>query len=321
MAFTEADTRANLIDPLLKECGWLQPHIVREYYFTDGRKLIGGKRGKRYFVDYLLHYNNTNLAIIEAKAEHKDPLDGLQQSINYAQKLGIQVVYATNGRKIYEHDLTTGKGEWVERFASPEALFARRFPVLTSEKETLIRQPFHFEGSMKPRYYQQLAVDKTLEAIANGQERVLLTLATGTGKTYIAFQVVYRLFEAKWSRDGTPRRPKVLFLADRNVLADQAFNTFNPLERDIIRVNGKEIRKRGGRVPTNANVFFAIYQSIAERKSDEFDEENDVTGYYRQCPHNFLTLSLSTSATGAVPTTRVRGVRSSTTSVLRCIWG
>jgi type I restriction enzyme R subunit len=143
---------------------------------------------------------------------------------------------------------------------------------------------------MKPRYYQQIAVDKTLEAIAKGKDKVLLTLATGTGKTYISFQIVYRLFEAKWSRVGSERRPKVLFLADRNVLADQAFNTFNPLEKDIVRVNGKEIRKRGGRVPTNANVFFAIYQSIAERKSDEFDEENDVTAYYKQYPPEFFDL-------------------------------
>ena len=290
MAYTEADTRAKLIDPALKSDGWLESHIVREYYFTDGRKLIGGKRGKQYYVDYLLTYENTNLAIIEAKAENKDPLDGLQQSINYAQKLKIDVVYATNGHKIYEHNLITGKGEWVENFPTPQALFERKFPALTPTKENIIKQPFHFEGNMKPRYYQQIAVDKTLEAIANGRDKVLLTLATGTGKTYIAFQIVYRLFEAKWTKSGTSRRPKVLFLADRNVLADQAFNTFNPLEKDIVRVNGKEIRKRGGKVPTNANVFFAIYQSIAERKSDEFDEENDVTAYYKQYPAEFFDL-------------------------------
>ncbi len=290
MAYTEADTRAKLIDPQIKSSNWLESHIVREYYFTDGRKLIGGKRGKQYYVDYLLVYENTNLAIIEAKAENKDPLDGLQQSINYAQKLKIDFVYATNGHKIYEHNLITGKGDWVEAYPTPEELFERKFPSISESKEKLLKQPFHFEGTMKPRYYQQIAVDKTLEAIANGKDKVLLTLATGTGKTYIAFQIVYRLFEAKWSKSGTQRRPKVLFLADRNVLADQAFNTFNPLEKDIVRVNGKEIRKRGGRVPTNANVFFAIYQSIAERKSDEFDEENDVTAYYKQYPPEFFDL-------------------------------
>ena len=182
------------------------------------------------------------------------------------------------------------KGDWIEAFPKPHELFERKFPILTPPKERLLKQPYYFEGTMKPRYYQQIAVDKTLEAIANGQDRVLLTLATGTGKTYIAFQIVYRLFEAKWSRDGSARRPKVLFLADRNVLADQAFNTFNPLEKDIIRINGKEIKKRSGRVPTNANIFFAIYQSIAERKSDEFDEQNDVTAYYKQYPPDFFDL-------------------------------
>ena len=290
MAYTEADTRAKLIDPQIKSSDWLESHIVREYYFTDGRKLIGGARGKQYYVDYLLSFQNTNLAIIEAKAENKDPLDGLQQSINYAQKLKIDFVYATNGHKIYEHNLITGKGDWIDNYPSPAELFERKFPSISPNKEKIIKQPFHFEGNMKPRYYQQIAVDKTLEAIGNGEDRVLLTLATGTGKTYIAFQIVYRLFEAKWSKDGTQRRPKVLFLADRNVLADQAFNTFNPLEKDIIRVNGKEIKRRGGKVPTNANVFFAIYQSIAERKSDEFDEENDVTAYYKQYPSNFFDL-------------------------------
>jgi type I restriction enzyme R subunit len=148
---------------------------------------------------------------------------------------------------------------------------------------------------MKPRFYQQIAVQKSIEAIASGKDRILLTLATGTGKTYIAFQIVYRLFASKWSKDGSDRRPKILFLADRNVLADQAYNTFNPLEKDIIRLNGKEIKKRGGKVPTNANIFFAIYQSIAENKNrvietTEEETEDDVTAYYKQYPSNFFDL-------------------------------
>lgn len=290
MALTESDTRAKLIDPRIKASDWLESNIVREYYFTDGRKLIGGKRGKQYFVDYLLTYKNTNLAIIEAKAENRDPLDGLQQSINYAEKLKIDYVYATNGHKIYEHSLKEGRGDWIDAYPTPEALFERKYGKPTPKTEEVMTYPFHIEGSMKPRFYQQIAVQKTIEAIADGKDRVLLTLATGTGKTYIAFQIVYRLFQSRWSREGSERRPKVLFLADRNVLADQAYNTFNPIEKDIIRLNGKEIKNRGGKVPTNANVFFAIYQSIAERKSDEFDAENDVTAYYKQYPHNFFDL-------------------------------
>lgn len=290
MYLSESDTRVKLIDPKIKQSDWNESNIVREYFFTDGRKLIGNKRGKRYFVDYLLTYKNTNLAIIEAKAENKDPLDGLQQSINYAEKLRIEFVYATNGHKIYEHSLREGNGKWIDSFPSPNELFERKYGKSESKKETIITQPFHIEGSMKPRFYQQIAVQKTIEAIANGKDRVLLTLATGTGKTYISFQIVYRLFQSKWNRDNTDRRPKVLFLADRNVLADQSMNTFNPLEKDCVRINGKEIKKRGGKVPTNANVFFAIYQSIAERKSDEFDAESDVTAYYKQYPHNFFDL-------------------------------
>ena len=146
---------------------------------------------------------------------------------------------------------------------------------------------------MKPRYYQQIAVDKTLEAIANGKEKVLLTLATGTGKTYIAFQIVYRLFEAKMEQgtvllDG----PKCFFWQTEMYLADQAFQYLSTLWKKISCVSTakRSEKERGRKVPTNANVFFAIYQSIAERKSDEFDAENDVTAYYRQYPPEFFDL-------------------------------
>ncbi|MGB6327876.1 MAG: DEAD/DEAH box helicase family protein [Halarcobacter sp.] len=287
---TESDTRSKLIDPKIKEATWNENNITREYYFTDGRKLIGGKRGKRYYVDYLLTYKNTNLAIIEAKADTKDPLDGLQQSINYAQKLKIDFVYSTNGLKIYEHSLIDGKGRYIEDYPTPQELFDRKFGQVEEKKENIITYPFHIEGNMKPRFYQQIAIQKSIEAVVNEKKRILLTLATGTGKTYISFQIVYRLFQSKWNIDNRDRRPRVLFLADRNVLADQAYNTFNPLEKDTIRLNGKEIKKRGGKVPTNANIFFAIYQSIAERKSDEADDENDVTAYYKQYPSNFFDL-------------------------------
>ena len=295
MAYSESDTRAKLIDPKIKDSSWLESNIVREYFFTDGRKLIGGKRGKRYFVDYLLTYKNTNLAIIEAKAESKDPLDGLQQSINYAQRLGIDYVYSTNGHKIYEHSLKDGKGGFIEDYPTPDELFERKYGKPDTQKQNIITCPFHIEGSMKPRFYQQIAVQKTIESIVNEKKRVLLTLATGTGKTYIAFQIAYRLFQSKWNINNSDRRPKILFLADRNVLKDQSMNTFNPLEKDIVEINGKIIKKRGGKVPTAGNIFFAIYQSIAENKNrarDITDEEveDDVTAYYKQYPSSFFDL-------------------------------
>jgi type I restriction enzyme R subunit len=295
MAYSESDTRSKLIDPCIKQSEWLESNIVREYYFTDGRKLIGGKRGKRYFVDYLLTYKNTNLAIIEAKAQSKDPLDGLQQSINYAERLRIDFVYTTNGHKIYEHSLKDGNGQFIDNYPTPDELFERKYGSSTPKAQDVITHPFHIEGTMKPRFYQQVAVQKTIEAITEDKDRVLLTLATGTGKTYIAFQIAYRLFQSKWNRDNADRRPKVLFLADRNVLKDQSMNTFNPLEKDCVEINGKIIKKRGGKVPTAGNIFFAIYQSIAENKNrvietSEEENEDDVTAYYKQYPSNFFDL-------------------------------
>jgi len=142
MGYSESDTRVKLIDPKLNTDGWSENHIVREYYFTDGRKLIGNKRGKRYFVDYLLTYKNTNLAIIEAKSEDKDPLDGLQQSINYAEKLKIDYVYSTNGHKIYEHCLLDGKGQFVDHFKSPSELFNRKYGHLNDKEINIVSQPF-----------------------------------------------------------------------------------------------------------------------------------------------------------------------------------
>lgn len=295
MAYSESDTRSKLIDPQIKDSDWLESNIVREYYFTDGRKLIGGKRGKRYFVDYLLTHKNTNLAIIEAKAESKDPLDGLQQSINYAERLRIDYVYSTNGHKIYEHSLKEGNGRFIDNYPTPDELFLRKYGETTPKAQAVITHPFHIEGTMKPRFYQQIAVQKTIEAIAQNRDRILLTLATGTGKTYIAFQIAYRLFQSKWNRDASERRPKILFLADRNVLKDQSMNTFNPLEKDCVEINGKIIKKRGGKVPTAGNIFFAIYQSIAENKNrnietSEEENEDDVTAYYKQYPSNFFDL-------------------------------
>lgn len=279
---SESDTRANFIDPKLISSQWETIHIVREYYFTDGRKLLGNKRGKRLFLDYLLKHNNTNLAIIEAKKLGDHPTKGLQQALEYAEKLKINFVYATNGKRIYEFDRNLGKGNYIDDFPTPKELYYRLFGAKNELKEKLHNIPFLLTGNFGPRYYQEIAVNKVMEHLSEGAKRILLTLATGTGKTFISFQIVHKLLQAKWNLDGNDRRPRILFLADRNVLADQAINTFNPYEKDLIKIDGEEVKKRNGVVPTNAFIFFAIYQAIAERE--------DIGGYYKEYPRDFFDL-------------------------------
>lgn len=282
MHLSEADTRAKFIDPEIQKSGW-EDFVIREHYFTDGRKLIGGKRGKRLFVDYLLKYKNVNLAIVEAKRLDKHPTEGLQQAIKYAEKLKAKYVFATNGKQVYEFDLSTGKGDFINSFPTPDEIYNRSFENLTPVKEDLLSVPFYLTGDKQPRYYQENAVNKAVEAIANKETRVLLTLATGTGKTFIAFQIVYKLYQKRWNLDNAERRPKVLILADRNILADQAINTFNdPFEKDLVKIDGSEIKARNGQVPTNAYIFFAIYQAISEKEN--------IGGYYKQYPADFFDL-------------------------------
>lgn len=282
---SEADTRANYIDPALRAAHWKPANIYREHYFTDGRKMAGGVRGRRCFVDYLLHKDNRYLAVVEAKKESEHPTKGLQQAINYANKLCVRFVYSSNGKQTYEFDLKIGKGDYIEFYPTPAELEKRYAGDTTDLSRELRNVPFHLEGAMQPRYYQELAVHAATDAIGQGKSRILLTLATGTGKTFIAFQIVNKIFQARWSRGNLgSRRPRILFLADRNILADQAINTFNPYEKDLIKINGEEVRKRNGVVPTNAHIFFAIYQAIAEREN--------IDGYYKAYPKDFFDLVL-----------------------------
>lgn len=282
---SEADTRANYIDPALRAADWQPSNIIREYYFTDGRKMAGGIRGQRCFVDYLLCKDNRYLAVVEAKKESEYPTKGLQQAIDYAEKLRVRFVYSSNGKQTYEFDLEKGKGDYIQFYPTPAELEKRYSGETTDLSQELRNIPFHLEGAMQQRYYQELAVHAATDAIGQGKSRILLTLATGTGKTFIAFQIVHKVFQARWNRDDPgSRRPRILFLADRNILADQAINTFNPYEKDLIKINGEEVRKRNGVVPTNAHIFFAIYQAIAEREN--------IDGYYKAYPKDFFDLVL-----------------------------
>ncbi len=280
---TEADTRANYIDPQLKDAGWTGEMIIREKSFTDGKKIGGGKRGEQLIPDYRLIYKNKTLAVLEAKKRDLHPTSGLEQAKNYAKKLKLQFAYSSNGLKIYEFDMLNGTGQYIETYPTPEELY-NRIHQPNEIRDKVFETGFLTREGMTPRFYQELAINKAVEAITDHKKRVLLALATGTGKTFISFQIIYKLFQARWNVDGAHRRPKVLFLADRNILVDQAINTFNPLEKELTKITGAEIRKAGGKVPTNFSIYFAIYQAVSDSERETED------GYFRDYPTDFFDL-------------------------------
>ncbi|ELK0720358.1 DEAD/DEAH box helicase family protein [Campylobacter jejuni] len=289
--YSEDDTRVKFIDVKLYDSSWNEENIKRNYYFTDGRKLLGGKRAQRKFADYLLRYEGNNLAIIEAKKFSKDPLDGLSQGIEYAKILNVPFVYSSNGEKIYEYDIRSHSGEYIDKFPSPKELFDRIFGNLKEWQYRLLTQKPMYIPQKELRYYQKIAIDKVIEAIINNKDRILLTLATGTGKTTIAFALCYRLLEARWNKENKDQKPKILFLCDRVSLRDQALGEFNAVESDCKVISAEEIRKNDGKIITNANVFFGIYQSLAANSKDqENTQEEQESKFYLQYPKDFFDL-------------------------------
>ena len=298
LMYSEADTRSKFIDPKLYAQGWKEENILREWSFIDGRKLPGGKRSAPLFLDYLLKMYGRTLAIIEAKKYVSPVTEGLEQVKNYGKKLGIRWLYTSNGKDIYERDMQEGTGNLLTSFPSPEELYERYTDEHAVLRQQLLSVPYFPDSDKKPRYYQDLAITRALSALAEGKERILLTLATGTGKTFIAFQIVYKLLQAKWSKSSSNRRPRVLFLADRNILINQAINTFNPIEKDCKRIKGSEIKKALGKVPTSANVFFSTYQALVSGIDEETEiAEETLIGskfvdnaYYRNYDPDFFDL-------------------------------
>ena len=284
MTLNEANTRKQLIDRALESVGWKDEYLNCEYAFTDGKKTPGGGKGNQCSVDYLLQYNNTNVGLIEAKRESLPITEGLQQAQGYGSKLGVRFVYASNGHGIFEYDMDSDTGKEIDSFPTPEELY-QRVQGSNPQKVKMLKEPLIQEGVMIPRYYQKLAVQRAIGAIADGSKRVLLTLATGTGKTFIAYQIVRKLLNLKWRVDGKEQQPKVLFLADRNILVDQAINTFNNIEGQIVKVDGNEIRQRNGVVPSAANVYFAIYQAITGGANND-----EILEYYKQYPKDFFDI-------------------------------
>jgi type I restriction enzyme R subunit len=263
---TESDTRATRIDPVLTSAGWttVPGAKVRREVICPGRIMPGGKRGDRLSADYVLIYRDQKLAVIEAKRAGLPHTTGLAQAKDYAIRLKAHLAYATNGLGWYEADMATGTEGDVQPFPTPDQLWDRCFSDANKWRERFGPVPFEVAGGKwELRYYQHNAINAVLEAVGKGDKRILLTLATGTGKTSIAFQIAWKLFHARWNLSGEPtRRPRILFLADRNILADQAYNSFSAFPSDAVaRIDPDTIRKKGG-VPKNASIFFTIFQTF-----------------------------------------------------------
>ncbi len=267
----EAETRAELIEPVLATAGWgkVDGSRIRREVITLGRLVGGGKRSKQDIADYVLVYREQKLAVIEAKKESLPDTEGLGQAKRYAEKLQTRFAYSTNGKGIYRVDMETGEEGYVSGYPTPDEMWDETFAEPNSWRDRFSAVPFEDKGgSWEARYYQHNAINKALEAIAAGKDRILLTLATGTGKTFIAFQLAWKLFHSRWnlkdwkSEEEPGRRPRVLFLADRNILADQAYNSFSAFPEDaLIRISPDVIRKKG-RVPKNGSIFFTIFQTF-----------------------------------------------------------
>ena len=273
----EAETRAELIDPALREAGWsvVEGSRVGREVIAPGRLIGAGRRGKQDIADYVLFYRGQKLAVIEAKKRDLSPTEGLAQAKRYAERVQARFAFATNGVTTYRVDMHTGEEGEVDAWPTPDALWDATFEQPEPWRERFGAVPFEDKGGFwQPRYYQHNAINRALEAVAAGRERILLTLATGTGKTAIAFQIAWKLFHARWSlaatETGEPRRrPRILFLADRNILANQAFNDFSAFPEDaLVRIDPQTIRKRG-RVPKNGSVFFTIFQTFMTGTDDE----------------------------------------------------
>ena len=299
----EAETRAELIDPAIRAAGWgeVSGSRVRREVITLGRLQPGNTRAKQDIADYVLEFHNQKLAVIEAKRRSAPVTEGLAQAKRYAEKLQTRFTYSTNGVGIYQVDLHSGTEGEVDHYPSPDELWDTTFGESQAQesywRNRFSKIPFEERGGQwQPRFYQHNAITKALDAIAQGRDRLLLTLATGTGKTAIAFQIAWKLFHSRWNltdwraglaeNEEPQRRPRILFLADRNILADQAFNAFGAFPEDaLVRIDPQVIRNRG-RVPKNGSVFFTIFQTFMTG----VDEEGNPKPKFGDYPPDFFDL-------------------------------
>ena len=281
----EADTCRGLVLPKLVAAGWENdPHsIMEQRTFTDGRIVVTGNKIRRRAqkrADYILRFTRDfPLAVVEAKPEGELPAAGMQQAKEYAEILDLKFAYSTNGREVVEHDYLTGLERTLETFPTPGELWARLRRGKGLADDTVAQRlltPFDLTDRKQPRYYQEIAINRTMEAILKGDRRVLLTMATGTGKTWTAFQICWKLWSARWNRAGDSRRPRILYLADRNVLVD------DPKDKTFAPFGDARWKIRGGVVNKGREMYFAIYQAIAK------DERRP--GLYKEYPPGFFDL-------------------------------
>ena len=281
----ESQTEFEYIDPALREAGWgvLEGSRVRKQFpITQGRLLGHGRKSQPLKADYLLEYKNRKLAIIEAKKRDLYYTEGVGQAKDYAERLNIKYTYSTNGLEIYQINMDTSEEGDVSKFPTPDELWQMTFPEEDIQRDSFSAVPFESKGGKwQPRYYQENAINKVLESVTSGKKRILLTLATGTGKTAIAFQIAWKLFQSKWNLISPGSRvPRILFLADRNILADQAFNSFGAFDDDaLVRIRPSEVKKKG-KVPTNGSLFFTIFQSFMSGPNE--------TPYFGQYPPDYF---------------------------------
>jgi type I restriction enzyme R subunit len=274
MPLNEPDTCRRYVTPNLQTAGWDNPPYLlgEQRSFTDGRIIVtGGKvrRGERKRADYLLYYRRDfPIAVVEAKAEGEPASTGVQQARDYAEILGLKFAYATNGHTTIEIDYLTGQENEVEQFPTPEELW-QRLTTNNAIAESATKhwlEPFNLSSGKLPRYYQHIAINRIIESILLGKRRVLVTMATGTGKTFVAFQICWKLWNSRWNRDGQYRRPKILYLADRNILVD------DPMAKMFAPFGDARHKVSSGDVSQGRDMYFGLYQALSNTASEVFKE-------------------------------------------------
>jgi len=274
MAYSEDDTRVKLIDPKIKDCGWKEEYIFRNYPIADDRFFVEGEEYKRLptrkFADYVLTYQNVVVAVLEAKAEDEDPMKHLSQAEDYGKRLDVPFVYISNGKTVYLHDRRTLKTEEVENYLSPEEIYSTylEWRGLNNVEVGALNYPLYLSSTRQPRAYQDTAIKKVIENILKGDKTTLLTMATGTGKTFVAFQTIWKLVKSK-------KFSRVLFLTDRIILKDQAYNEFEPFREGS---NDPRCKIEGGDFNKNRDIYFSTYQTLFA---------NDL---YKKIPADFFDL-------------------------------